>query len=85
MMRLPAINHALIVMGWYVEIHEVYSSFCFFRGKGEDQVGLCHVLTRESTNIQCHRDHRKRPLRSRPPGNWRWASSDFRRSMLSFS
>src|SRR5215467_8646383 len=35
--RLPALNHALIIMGWYVEMHEVYSSVCSFRGKDEDQ------------------------------------------------
>ena len=35
--RLPALNHALIIMGWYVEMHEVYSSVCSFRGEGEDQ------------------------------------------------
>ena len=34
---LPARNHALIVMGWHVEMHEVYSSVCSFRGEGEDQ------------------------------------------------
>src|SRR5215472_4940262 len=33
---LPALNHALIVMGWHVEMHEVYSSVCSFRGEGED-------------------------------------------------
>ena len=36
-MRLPTLNHALIVMGWHVEMHEVYSSVCSFRGEGEDQ------------------------------------------------
>jgi hypothetical protein len=35
--RLPALNDALIVMGWHVEMHEVYSSVCSFRGEGEDQ------------------------------------------------
>src|SRR5215469_12782777 len=35
--RLPTLNHALIVMGWHVEMHEVYSSVCFFRSEGEDQ------------------------------------------------
>jgi hypothetical protein len=35
--RLPALNHALIVMGWHVEMHEVYSPVCSFRGEGEDQ------------------------------------------------
>src|ERR1700746_2115163 len=35
--RLPTLNHALIVMGWHVEMHEVYSSVCSFRGEGEDQ------------------------------------------------
>ena len=35
--RLPALNHALIVMGWHVEMYEVYSSVCSFRGEGEDQ------------------------------------------------
>src|SRR5215469_12823087 len=34
---LPALNHALIVVGWHVEMHEVYSSVCSFRGEGEDQ------------------------------------------------
>src|SRR5262249_28484405 len=24
-------------MGWHVEMHEVYSTVCFFRGEGEDQ------------------------------------------------
>src|SRR5215472_11757104 len=33
---LPALNHALIVMSWHVEMHEVYSSVCSFRGEGED-------------------------------------------------
>src|SRR5215469_13177017 len=35
--RLPALNHALIVVGWHVEMHEVYSPVCSFRGEGEDQ------------------------------------------------
>ena len=35
--RLPALNHALIVMDWHVEMHEVYSPVCSFRGEGEDQ------------------------------------------------
>jgi hypothetical protein len=35
--RLPTLNHALIVMGWHVEMHEVYSSVCSFRGEGKDQ------------------------------------------------
>ena len=30
--RLPALNHALIIMGWYVEMHEVYSSVCSLPG-----------------------------------------------------
>src|SRR5215472_17922813 len=36
-MRLPALDHALIVMGRYIEMHEIYSSVCSFRGEGEDQ------------------------------------------------
>src|SRR6202011_4445087 len=35
--RLPALDHAVIVMGRNVEMHEVYSSVCSFRGEGEDQ------------------------------------------------
>src|ERR1700720_3781608 len=35
--RLPALDHALIVMGRHVEMHEVYSSVCSLRGEGEDQ------------------------------------------------
>jgi hypothetical protein len=38
--RLPALDHAPIVMGWRVEMHEVYSSVCSFRGEGEDQGGI---------------------------------------------
>jgi hypothetical protein len=34
---LPALNYALIVVGWHVEMHEVYSSVCSFRDEGEDQ------------------------------------------------
>src|ERR1700730_10384858 len=34
---LPALNHALIVMGRHIEMHEVYSSVCSIRGEGEDQ------------------------------------------------
>src|SRR5271165_1581882 len=35
--RLPALDHAMIVMGRHVEMHEVYSSVCSFRGEREDQ------------------------------------------------
>src|SRR5207302_5822580 len=35
--RLPALDHAAIVMVRHVEMHEVYSSVCSFRGEGEDQ------------------------------------------------
>jgi hypothetical protein len=35
--RLPALDNALIIMGRHVEVHEVYSSVCSFRGEGEDQ------------------------------------------------
>jgi len=35
--RLPALDHALIVMGRHIEMHEIYSSFCPFRGEGEEQ------------------------------------------------
>jgi hypothetical protein len=35
--RLPALDHAVIVMGRNVEMNEVYSSVCSFRGEGEDQ------------------------------------------------
>src|SRR5262249_50092728 len=33
----PALDHALIVMGRYIEMHEIYSSVCSVRGEGEDQ------------------------------------------------
>ena len=35
--RLPTLDHGVIVMGRHVEMHEVYSSVCSFRGEGEDQ------------------------------------------------
>jgi len=35
--RLPALDHALIVMGRHIEMHEIYSSVCPFRGEGEEQ------------------------------------------------
>jgi len=35
--RLPALDHGVIVMGRNVEMHEVYSPVCSFRGEGEDQ------------------------------------------------
>ena len=33
----PSPQPALIVMGWHVEMHEVYSPVCSFGGEGEDQ------------------------------------------------
>jgi hypothetical protein len=47
---LPALNHALIVMGWHVEMHEVYSSVCSFRGEGEDQGRIWIRVVKESLN-----------------------------------
>ena len=35
--RLPALDHALMVMGRHIEMHEIYSPVCSFRGEGEDQ------------------------------------------------
>src|SRR5260370_24090856 len=37
MVRLRGVDHAVIILGRHVEMHEVYSSVCSFRGEGKDE------------------------------------------------
>ena len=59
--RLPALDHVLIVMGRHVEMHEVYSSVCSFRGDGAlprrrppQPISSKHSLMNWATRVECH-------------------------------
>ena len=53
--RLPTLNHALIVMGWHVEMHEVYSPVCSFGGEGDDQGRIWIPVVKFGRAIRCDR------------------------------